>query len=278
MKMLTSPRSAFAVLLAAIMLCAVMAFPTTSAKATTREIKLLMLYDKSYEAFFAENNLSYTIPERIRQMVVLANIPFEIQWDIQLDVTVLPYASTLGVDPALSCFSMYPYDEGSTPSQRPTRHWEYDVQCNCSQTHDEHHSNASYYTQTVRDHFSNSMILPEYDDIGIVVAHKLCWSGNGNHTGVLGLGSTSNPGFIILGTQAFNSGSADADRFYNWVYTKYLFSHEFSHNFGAHDGYSNTSCTVDSPCIMNTGFQYVIYARDIWCTACHDDFDPAQFD
>lgn len=275
MKIFNSPKAAFAVLLAAILLCTVIYTPSSKADITTHEVKLMMVYDTSFKAFMHSNNMGNGYSERIRQMIVLAGIPFGIQWNVEFDVDVATYASVLGVDPALGCLDMYPYVNSDLSGLRL---WDFDESCSCS-THNDHHSNASYYTTAAMNYVNNQVSQDPYDDLGIIVAHKLCWGTDDNHIEVLGLAKTAYPGFIIKGNTGVDSNETGPEQFYNWLSTKNVFSHEISHNFGAHNADNPDSpCDTDCPCVMNVGFDNVVYARDIWCATCHSDFRANRFD
>ena len=276
MKILASPKRTFMILLAAILLCASTSFTAAKADAETHDIKLLMLYDDSYDSFLDEHSMG-SPSERIRQLLILSAIPFELQWDIVFDVTVSDYASVLGTDSALNCDAMHPLID---PLHGRERVWLYRACCNCQGlNHLQHHSNSTHYSSAAYNYTHNQVSPDPYDDVGIMLAHYLCFGGDITHYEVDGTATLSNPGFSVSGSKVVNTNATDTDQFLNLLYTKQVFSHEISHNFGTSNWDSSSSpCSVDCPCVMNTGFYSVIYVRDAWCPACHTDFTPDQFD
>lgn len=274
MKSVKPLRAALVILFAAVMVCLVFSAPEVKAEDTVKEISLLMVYDKSYEDFFSSYT-GFDPEDRVGQMVKLANIPYKLKWNIEFDVTVDSYANTIGIaqgpDPSLNCNTMHPTD----PDNPNQRNWDYDTICYCSGlNHNADHSRGSTYISAVRSYASSS-----YDIAGMITCHGICQGITGGHRAVNGLGSVSSSGFIVSGRQEMNPNETNPYQFYNWLYTKYIFMHEISHNFGTHDGYNDaTHCTENYPCIMDKGFQNVIYAKDIWCGTCEVDFDRNAFD
>lgn len=268
-------KSAFAFLTAAVVLCVCFSAPPVKAdRDNTHEVELLLVYDESYESFMHYEHNITNYGARVGQIAILGGVPFLYKHNIQLNVTTGPYATYLGTDPAKSCPYLYHApDPGSGSLFRMI--WDYSELCRCSGlTHSQHHSNPSYYTAAANQYATAPGSI--YDDVGVVKAHSLCSS---NEQPVGGIGRLGDAGLVFDGKSGFVTSETNPEQFFNMLYTKYYFSHELSHNFGAGDGYNNSShCTANEPCTMNKGFHFIVFASNVWCSRCNNDIDPATFD
>lgn len=285
-------RSTIAVSLAIIILCSVISLPS---KALTivypaREVNLLIVYDESYEAFFAKFGIN-DLENRLRQMVYMAAIPFRNTWNISLNCDVLPYEDTLGEDYACQpCSGLWSWENDEPNTSRDWKHLTGQCQCvvpSCytSLSSPGHHNSAMRLLARAQSYAVSSAA---YDVVGIFTGHQICYGGVSNHRQIGGV--------AYLGGNAFvSAGHHDVAYAYSttpetWVVTDStpnllnnimsniaIMQHEFSHNYGLNDGnYDFTdenNCNMNMPCIMSGGFGGIVYVENIWCEHCRSNFE-----
>lgn len=266
-------RSALSLLLVAVLLSTVFFAPTV-AQATTypeREVKLLLVYDDTYEYAMRSNGITGSLEHRLEQMARLAEVPFKQTWNISFDVTVMSYEDAFGTEPYVnSCPHIHTQNEEDGE-------WKLDGQCIClpdnqcfSGVNVPGHHNSAYRLVYTAHNFA--LASSNYDAVGIYAGHKLCYykSSEQLHTYCGGMAILSGNGFIGRGVYDMESGGSKF--IFNIMSNRNLLWHEFSHNYGLPDGNGDftdpNNCNENYPCTMSGGFGGVVYAGTIWCPNC----------
>lgn len=267
-------RSALSLLLVAVLLSTVFFAPTV-AQATTypeREVKLLLVYDDTYDYAMRSNGITGSLEHRLEQMARLAEVPFKQTWNISFDVTVMSYEDAFGTEPYVnSC----PY----VHIQEEDAEWDLHGNCACvgnSQCVSGHHNSAHRLVDIAHNFAVTSN---QYDVAAIFVGHSLCCMYNNEHIYCGGLSRSNGNGFVVKGSTYFSSSETQC--FSNLLATIKVFQHEFSHNFGLHNQGSDFSnpnnCTANYPCTMNKDdFKGIVFAGNVWCPKCCARFNYSR--
>ena len=267
-----------AILMAAIIFCSTFAMPFAKADADfpARTVNLLILYDQSYESFFAEECSINDPVHRLEQVVKLAEVPFKEKLNITLNVTISSYQSVLGNSYAMSCPTIYPVDTPVINSCDP-HYWEYEEQCECaglddssSDPHSRHHTSMRTLLDDVTAYINGQSV---YDAAFCYFCFNGCNSCIGNITHRHPPGIAYRYG--VAGVAGGNHSISDTTyQSMNLTSCVGLFWHEFSHTFGLKDGTNDfitnpdDNCTENYPCTMSGGFDKIIYAPNVWCPNC----------
>lgn len=276
---------AIAIVLAATMLV-MFCFPSTVAMASTypeRVVKLLIVYDDSYEQAMYEQGIASTaLVSRLEQMARFAETPFRITWNIHFDVTVMNYEQAFGTDPYVNaCPTIHDMNNpnGAYDPDYPGT-WHIDEQCQCvanshcfySLTSPGHHNSSKRVLYTARNFINQS---EEYDAVEVLVGHSLCYYSSGEHKYCGGMALLGGNAFVIGGR--YDMVSTERYRGTNLLSNCALLWHEFSHNYGLQDGTDDftdpNNCSENYPCAMSGGYMGVILPYGIWCPNCLARFD-----
>ncbi len=269
-----------AIVMAALMFTLALV-PTMVGATTTypeRVIKLLIVYEDSYRYFAGDAGIG-DFPERMRQMVKLAEIPFKERWNITFDVTVKNYEEIMGVPYTYyGCDGLWKWSQ-----EDPTkREWIEDGQCSCvsdeecfNLTSPGHHNCATRYLNALRNFVQYQ---DTYDAVACYVGHSLCYYNyrEQEHSYCAGMstGVSYVPAYVAVGI--YDIVKSESQRFSNLLSNRGLLWHEFSHNFGLPDGNEDftdpNNCTENFPCTMSGGYGGVVYAKSIWCPNCEARF------
>lgn len=264
-------------LLATFLFCTSFAIPFAKAEEDfpPRTVNLLILYDQSYQSYFAENNI--TNPQhRLEQMARLAAVPFAETLNITLNVTVASYQSVLGMSYAMQCPTLY-QSAGINAKSR----WNYNAQCECAGLDDSipssrHHNSMHSLLDVGTDYIQSQDPLTSiavYDAVGIYHGFSGCYACNGNvsHGYAAGLAYLDGCAYVARGTYDFGLSNYCHLNLSSCVG---LLWHEFSHTFGLLDGSDDfttnptQNCSENAPCIMSGGFDSILYAPNVWCPNC----------
>lgn len=282
-------RSALSLLLVAVLLSTVFFAPTV-AQATTypeREVKLLLVYDNTYEYAMQVHSITGDLTHRLEQMARLAVIPFKQTWNITLDVTVMPYEDAFGTEPYVnSCPDIHGWEElQGKEGTYIHEYWRIGNQCQCvadnlcftNMNTPGHHNSAGRLLNTAHNF---AVASSNYDAVAIIVGHKLCYytSLEQLHTYCGGMAVQNGNGFIMNGSYDFSSN--ESLKFSNLLSNRGLLWHEFSHNFGllnGHDDFTDPeNCSENYPCVMSGGFSGVVFAGNVWCPSCCSRFNYSR--
>lgn len=282
-------RSALSLLLVAVLLSTVFFAPTV-AQATTypeREVKLLLVYDDTYEYAMRSNGITGSLEHRLEQMARLAEVPFKQTWNISFDVTVMSYENAFGTEPYVnSCPNIHGWEE--LQGKEGTYFHEYwrignqcqcvaDNQCYTSLSNPGHHNSAYRLVYTANNF---ALASSNYDAVGIYAGHKLCYykSSEQLHTYCGGMAIPNGYGFIGIGYG--DMVDSETLKYSNLISNRELLWHEFSHNYGLQNGTVDftdpNNCNENYPCTMSGGFSGVVYAGTVWCPNCRSHFNYSK--
>lgn len=269
MKRTTAFQTALSLMLAAVLLSISIAVPHARADAfPERELNILIVYDDSLEDSFAGCNIT-DLEDRFEQIAKLISIPYKETLNLTLNFSVIDYSTVFGEDEfSLECSDLY------GPSTNPV--WHHDAECShgidqyCTT---QHHTSAMHIINIANPYALSTG--NNYDVVAVYVGHKLCYYSHTNGHGFCGgmakgYGYQQNAfSFVALGHNYLNSTSTDTCQADNFISSRGLFWHEFSHLLNLHHyGDSGIYCTGDCACMMRSSFDGVVYARNIWCPNC----------
>lgn len=269
-----------AALLLAVLMLMMFCFPSAFSYASTyqeRTIRVLMVYDDTFEQLLISNSITSTPEHRIEQMLRLAEIPLKKTWNISLDVSMATYEQTFGEEPDVnSCPNVHHVTYHSHDGDVITESWTFNEACECFA---DNTCTATHHTSAERLVFrANSLahLLENYDFVCLVNGHASCFYRNGQHDNCAGMSLMRGNGFIISGIYNFRNNE---DNFYsNMLGMRNTFIHELSHCYDLDDGYFYAGvCDNNYPCVMSKTISGVVYAENMWCPSCLAKFTYDRF-
>lgn len=272
-------KPSIALLLAALMLM-MFCFPSTFSYASTyqeRTIRVLIVYDETYEQQLISKSITSTPAHRIEQMARLAAIPLKKTWNISLDISTATYEQTFGEEPYVnSCPYVHKITYQSHDGDVITEDWYSNKACECFANNTcraNHHTNADRLVYEAHD---LAQSLDNYDFVCIMNGHVSCFYRDGYHRSCAGMSIMRGNGFIVSGIYGFHNGE---DNYYsNIMDMRNTFIHELSHCYDLDDGYFYAGvCDNNYPCVMSKTISGVVYAENVWCLSCLAKFTYDRF-
>lgn len=251
-----------------------------SSSSVPETVRIKILYDSSYAYFFKKAGFDSTaeIESRLMQLSKLIKVPYLSTYNVNLEFTVQSYESLLGHTYADQYGQDCVWELVTNENGRSEKKWHTSGICeceglSCANLNAPHHTSARFYLQILNNYMATHDC--DFDAVALYVGHPLCTYYNGEEMPCGGLANCPGKALVMQGfdnmwnpDESSNESSLLASLANNFDKCKQYFWHEFGHSLGAtHGTYTHTANT---PCSQCGGYDGVVYANDIWCSACKD--------